>query len=436
MKRLALAILGMFLFANSSVVFAISPSSIVISAVQTESATSASEEYITVHNSGSSLIDVTGWRLQYFAATAANFTSPTRTITLSGTLAPGTNLTVSSTGYTAQSSTIFFAATLSATGGHIRLVSGATPNEVVHDLVGWGTAQFPEQAAVDVVARGTAYRRNLTNGQPVDTDNNYDDFTTPPVVVIQQPADPLPSVPQPATNANPTYAGLTITELLPDPATPFTDASDEFIELYNDSLATIDLAGATLQTGNSNTYSYKLTGTIGAHSYLLLYSSQTKLTLSNAGGRSQIIDAAGAVIDETAAYGAAPTGSSWQLFNNEWSWSYSVTAGVANTPPPAGTVTTPKVKAATTTKAATKAKTATAAAAKTTKAVTNKASTASGAGQLAAASQPSPINKSVLLGVGLLALGYVIYEYRYDIAQKYRRLRGNAAAGPKDSPQP
>ncbi len=425
----------MFLFANSSVVFAISPSSIVISAVQTESATSASEEYITVHNSGSSLIDVTGWRLQYFAATVANFTSPTRTITLSGTLAPGTDLSVSSTGYAAQSSTIFFAATLSATGGHIRLVSGTTPNEVVHDLVGWGTAQHPEQAAVDVVARGTAYRRNLTNGQPVDTDNNHDDFTVPPIVIQPAPS-PQPITPQPATNTNPTYAGLTITELLPDPAAPLTDANDEFIELFNDSSVAIDLAGATLQTGNSNTYSYKLTGTMGAYAHLLLYSSQTKLTLSNAGGRSQIIDAAGTVIDETATYTAAPTGSSWQLFNNEWSWSNSVTAGAANIVPPAGTLTTSKIKAATTTKAATKAKAATTAAAKTTKAATNKASTASGAGQLAAASQPSPINKSVLLGVGLLALGYVIYEYRYDIAQKYRQLRGNAAAGPKDSPQP
>lgn len=430
MKRLTVAIFGMILIASQGAVFAISPNNIVISALQTESATSASEEYITIHNTGSIAVDVTSWRLQYFSATAANFTSPSRTITLASALAPNSDITVSSTGYTAQNSTIFFNATLSAAGGHVRLVSGTPANEIVHDTVGWGSALHPEQSSADVVARGTAYRRMLVDGQPVDTDNNHDDFSlsasaATPVAVL------TPQTPTNPTTSTSSYEGLTITELLPDPTAPLTDASDEFIELYNDTSAAIDLSGLTLQTGNSNTYSYKLTGLIASHGYLVLYSSQTKLTLSNSGGRSQIIDATGNVIDETASYSAAPTGSSWQLYVEQWSWSNRPTPAAANPAPPAGTATTPKVKAASTTVLAAKAKIPTAA--KTTKAAANKAANTSSNGQPVPALQPSAINKSILVGVGILALGYVLYEYRYDIAQKYRHFRGDRTARPKDS---
>ena len=428
MKKLLVLFLGIVTLFNFGTAVALSPSNIVISAIQTESATSASEEYITVHNSGAGLIDVSGWRLQYFSATTTTFTSPTRTITLSGTLAPNTDLTVSSTGYTTQNSTIFFAATLSATGGHIRLVSGTTPNEVVHDLVGWGTAQHPEQTAADVVARGKAYKRAVVNGQPVDTDNNKDDFSEPTAIVVQPPAgdtqQQTDTTQQQTQTTSSGYEGLIITELLPDPAAPLTDASDEFIELYNDTPAAINLEGLTLQTGTNNTYSYKLTGTLGAHNYLVLYSAQTKLTLSNSTGRAQIIDASGALVDETALYETAPTGSSWQLYNNEWSWSNTPTPNATNPAPPAGTVTTPKVKAATT-KAAAKTKTT---AAKTTKSATSGGQAQAGTNGGVAAAQPGSVNKTVLAGVGILALGYVLYEYRYDIAQRYRQLKSNRAA--------
>jgi len=425
MKRLAIVVVVFFVSVLGSTTNATSPNSIVISEFQTESATSASEEFITVHNSSSTAVDVTGWKLQYFSATAATFTSPTRTIVLAGTLDASTDITVSSTGYSAKNSTIFFSATLSATGGHIRLVSGAAPNEVVHDVVGWGTAQHPEGVAAEVVARGSTYKRAIINGQPTDTDNNKADFSPPPQVITQPPVQDAQQPPvQQSTNipTSTNYEGLIITELLPDPAAPLTDANDEFIELYNDSATTIDLTGLTLQTGNSNTYSYKLSGSIAPRAYLVLYASQTKLTLSNSSGRSQIIDAAGQIIDETAPYGQAPTGSSWQLFNNEWSWSSVPTPNSANSAPPEGVVTVPKVKAATTTKATTKAKTASVAA---TKQAAQKTQNKTTNNQSQAATQPSPVNTSVLIGVGILALGYILYEYRYDILQRYRQLKGN-----------
>ena len=412
--------------AFSGAAYATSPNGIVISAFQTESSTSASEEFITVHNTTQNAVDITGWRLQYYSATTTSFGTPTRTVTLAGSLGNNTDMTVSSTGYTAKGSTIFYSATLSATGGHLRLISGTAPNEVVHDVVGWGNAVLPEGTAADVVARGTEYKRRLVGGQPVDTDNNKNDFSSTVAVDVQQPDQTVPSqsnssVPQQQESGS---TGLLITELMPDPAAPLTDANDEFIELFNDTNQAISLTGYTLQTGNSFSYSYVLSGTLASHTYLVLYSSQTKLTLSNTSGKARIIDTTGGVIDETAAYEAAPTGSSWQLYDNQWSWNSVPSAGLVNNSPPVGAQSVAKVKSVTTKTTATKAK----ATSKAAKQAAQKSQNQSASGQTTDQLPQNSVNKSVIAGVGVLALGYILYEYRYDIAQKYRQLRGHKAS--------
>jgi hypothetical protein len=45
--------------------------------------------------------------------------------------------------------------------------------------------------------------------------------------------------------------------------------------------------------------------------------------------------------------------------------------------------------------------------------------------QVSEAAQTGKLNKYVLVGVGILALSYVVYEYRYDIAQKFRQFKSN-----------
>lgn len=428
MKRLAGVIFVVLLLAQSATLYALSPLNVVISEIQTESASSASEEFITIHNNSAEVVDITGWRLQYFSATSKSFTSPTRTITLMGTMSAGSDLAVSSTGYTAKNSTIFFSPTLAAAGGHVRLISGKAPNEIVHDLVGWGTALLPEQEAATGVDKGSIYKRAAMNGTRIDTDNNKADFAVvaetnvPPV---QQPTIGTGTTESPNQSTAQTYEGLIINELLPNPAAPKTDANDEFIELYNDSDQAIDMIGLTLQTGTSNSYSYKLTGSIGPRMYMVLYATQTKLTLSNSAGKARVIDTQGAILNETAAYGSAPSGSSWQLHNDTWSWSLSQTPGAVNSVPKTDVATSPNVKAATTTKAVVGSSTTKASTSKAAKATKQNAATQTNKTQVSAAAQPGGLNKYVLVGVGILALSYVVYEYRYDIAQKLRQFKSN-----------
>src|SRR5262249_40824305 len=152
----------------------------------------------------------------------------------------------------------------SSTGGHVRLFKPVdeSGSDQVIDLVGWGNADSAEGAAsVMAPANSQSLKRRFSeDGVIIDTDNNAADFvvsnqpnpqSTPPVQndqVDNQPSDP-PSDP-PATPP-PVYLPINITEMLPDPVAPATDANDEFIELFNPNSTAVDLAGYVLKTGSS-----------------------------------------------------------------------------------------------------------------------------------------------------------------------------------------
>ncbi len=397
---------------------------VVIVEVQTETPNSASEEYIAVANNSTTTVAVTGWRLQYYAASTTNFASPTRTVTLTGSLAPQQHLLVASNGYKITEAQSFFAPTLSATGGHVRLVGCSGASEYEYDRIGWGSAVLPEGTAANLVAKDTPYKRRTENGVYIDTNNNKNDFA------ISSHTTQVFGT----TVANATNTGLQITELLPDPASPLTDANDEFIELYNGNPVAATLVGYTLQTGANYTYSYKFSDAdvVPAYGYAAFYSSATKLALSNTSGGARLLNASQQVVFESAKYDKAPTGNSWQLYGAAWGWNSMPSAGVANTAPSAasGSITkTTTTKSSSTTAAKTAKSKITTAKAASTK------STQQAANAKQAYSDPSsdgkslPANPLVLAGVGAAAVGYMIYEYRHDIANKFRKRRTNHSVG-------
>lgn len=263
---------------------------VLIVEVQTETTASASEEYVIVSNNSSQSIDVSGWHLQYFSATAANLNTPSRSIALAGTLLPHDTFLAASSGYKTDQADISFGAGLAAAGGHIRLVSGSGADEVQHDMVGWGSALYPETAAVATAAKGQVYTRKSTNGMFIDSDNNASDFTNGSTVT------PVPAVSEDSSGSDVVPVSFStiiepyITELLPDPAAPATDASGEFVELYNPNQFPIDLTGYKLQTGNTYSYSYTFKGgSLAPETYQAFYITTTKLTLSNTSGRARLL---------------------------------------------------------------------------------------------------------------------------------------------------
>jgi outer membrane biosynthesis protein TonB len=347
---------------------------------------------------------------------------------------------------------------------------------ITEDLVGWGTALYPEGQSATYAPAGNSLVRKISDGGTyIDTDNNKNDFdisfapspesdnsapnvTVDPVATEEDPIDlpnqepqpteetELPLVPeipqQPESTqtvkeaAQETNVAVEITELLPDPISPATDANDEYVELHNLSDQPIELNNFKLQTGNSYTYSYTISGQVLLpNGYMVLYSEQSGLVLSNSGSRARLISPNGSVISETDSYVNAKPGQAWSLVNGVWTWTTSPTAGNDNILTVPLTVTktattnkTSKPKAAKKVVTAKKKQTAKPKTAKAQKAKKDKTAvigaTTSGNGE---GGGSSSIHRWVIAGLGLLAVGYALYEYKDDIASKFRQFRTNRA---------
>ncbi|MCA9325101.1 lamin tail domain-containing protein, partial [Candidatus Saccharibacteria bacterium] len=92
-----------------------------------------------------------------------------------------------------------------------------------------------------------------------------------------------------------------MSEILPNPASPKTDADDEFIELYNPNAKTFDLSGFVLQVGSMTSgtrHNYELPKgtTMAGKAFKAFYSKQTNLAINNSGGQVWLLDPYGTVI--------------------------------------------------------------------------------------------------------------------------------------------
>jgi len=220
------------------------------------------------------------------------------------------------------------------------------------------------------------------------------------------------------------YPALDITELLPDPAAPATDADDEFIELHNPGSTTVDLSGYTLKTGSTLSDTYTIADTtLDAGGYIVLKSVDTHLALANDGSSVALYDPTGQQVGTTVSYTAAKTGQAWARFGAGWSWTTTPTPGEPNI------LTQPTVLSATTTAAKTAAtKTANAKAVSKPKAAKTKAAAkpkvAKSVLKPLLAGTTSPGGRWLLYILAGLTIAYIIYEFRYDVRNYYYKLRG------------
>jgi hypothetical protein len=98
-----------------------------------------------------------------------------------------------------------------------------------------------------------------------------------------------------------------INEWLPNPIG--ADAKGEFVELFNNGDASVNLNGWSLSTGVKKRF--KLSGVIRAQGYLSLPRSETKLPLKNSDGDIFLYDAAGKLVDQSTFVGTATEGKSF-----------------------------------------------------------------------------------------------------------------------------
>lgn len=365
---------------------------------------------------------------------------------------------------------------MAAAGGTVELVDslGSTV-----DTVGWGTktTTINETELAIAPPDGSSIQRIVSNGISMDTNNNKNDFEIlsipTPEVANTEPNPPLENpdpdpVPLPTPETPPTDTGqadtdippsseqippapadpppvaetelpILLNELFIDPATPLTDASDEWVELYNPNDISQDLGGYTVYAGETFAYhhTFRAGVSIEPHGYLTLTSAETSIALANGGGAVKITGPAGQIFDNTH-YETAKTNQAWAKdTNGQWQWTTTPTQNLQNT------ITAPTVAedvvatAAANSKKSAKTTSASNKASSTPKATTTKTTAVKAAKAKVATdttdtallvSAPSPLPIWLLATLGCLAVLYSAYEYRFDIANKIYQFRRNREA--------
>jgi len=243
----------------------------------------------------------------------------------------------------------------------------------------------------------------------------------------------LPSIPV----ADSGLLGPQLSELLPNPASPQTDAADEFIELYNPNSVAFDLTGFSLSTG-ARTYIFPSGTLLAPDTFTAFFSVVTKLALPNSGGQVTLFDPVGGIVMQAMPYGVAKDGYAWVFISNAWQWTTTPTPSAPNKmahPATTSKATVTNAKASTSPKTAKKAAAAKPIAkAGVVKSVSTRSSAIKPTAEVTA---DSPLHPMILAGVAALALLYGAYEYRTDLAnrihqfRKYRSARRAARASVK-----
>ncbi len=427
------------------------PENLLIVEVQTGSTESAREEFIELHNSNDTEIDLTGWLLQYKSATGENWTTRSE---LSGIVEPRGRYLISTEDYLVEATLDVMSHGLAKTAGHVRLLQPSPEEDgedTIHDVLGWGGDADSAEGDLPAVApeAGQSLKRVVDeDGHFIDTNVNQDDFKTSetptPVSdrkplstrVVDEPlveeiSDKEPAHKEPASNkelageeanneqgqvaalvSEPKfYAKITITELFIDPSSPKTDADDEFIELFNPGNETVQLEGYVIQTGSTFSRSFAIPNLeIRSGQYLPLYSVDTGLPLANSGSQARILDPNGVELFKTAAYDRARPDTAWALVAGTWQWTASPTPAAPNV-----------IVALASSRNRSSSAGSSSSSARSSSSGSN--SDARIVYEEPAAIANTELNTAVLAGVGTLAVGYAMYEYRRDITNRVHQFR-------------
>lgn len=164
----------------------------------------------------------------------------------------------------------------------------------------------------------TSMTKNSTNTiiAPVVSSGGGGSYT-PPVVVIETPVAPVLSQ---------TSDKIILNELYPDPVG--SDTLDEFIEIKNIGLETVNLAGWTL---SDTVKKYVLTGDLGPGQLAVYKREKTGIALNNSTPEEvKLADYSGKVVDSVS-YKYAPEGQSYaKTVSGTWAWTTEITLSLEN----------------------------------------------------------------------------------------------------------
>lgn len=407
--------------------------------------TSSNGQFITLYNNTNSVLDLSTIQLQYFNSYDLLKATSGKLISLTGKV-PARGYAVVDDGpiqacYQMTVNSVSLG--LSSTAGFVQVSHffGTTSPQVVSildDYVGWsktaaaGAQTLPSSSGaflqrqvpgggmdyskVGIPGAGTWTAVNQPDGSaPCDSSStagiasggNKLSNSTTPVPFSTAVVEAASTMAIPSSDAG--LAAPQISEVLPNPAPPVTDADGEFIELYNSNSSAFDLSGFSLQTGTTSLHKYTFPeGTkLEAHEFKAFYSSDTGLSLSNSDGQVKLLEPGGNSLGQTDEYTGAKDGYAWVTADGLWQWTTSPTPNAKNviTSPPPG-------KKLSKSSAGSKKKSATGLALGSSSSNSPPASPPAGS-----------LHPAILAGIGGLAVVYALYEYRHDLANQLYRFR-------------
>jgi hypothetical protein len=305
--------------------------------IQAASPSNARDEFISIYNTTSEEIDITGWCLTNKANVAFVCFQPPEP-KLSYILPDHSFATAASDSFltsnmvTAHSVTSTFTSSNQSSGSIVN--SGDTISLVnAHgehvDRYQW-TAAIPTGKVALRTSSGTDANNSLLYDGTAGW--SYEPLSQLPPHQVERRDTPIPEEEEPPIEEPPAGAIVhpIITELLPNPIG--SDTGTEFIELYNPSDSTsIHLSLYRLRVGKSLEKEYQFPSSIvlSPHEYRAFYNNEIAYNLLNTSSQVQL-SYNGSLLGDPVLYTDPKDGTAWALFDTSWSYTTQPTPHAAN----------------------------------------------------------------------------------------------------------
>jgi hypothetical protein len=319
---------------------------------------SSTSEYVEIANVSDTLVDLTGWKIEYSNSSGSNIKVLAN---LSGELTPDSYLVFASSAFTqaypqdpaVTISTLLYSG-LSDSGGYVRIyeptldIANYPTGFMKVDEVGWSSSSIPSTSPAIFSYTGAVSLHRCTDarGAYVYRDDNRTDFYTieqPLLVtpgatcsdlVVEDPVEEEPpteeedDVPEEVIVPN-TCDGIVINELLPNPEG--SDVGKEFVELYNRALSDVKIGGCRLEVAGGKSYVLPAEMTIQPNGFIVLGDAVTDIILVNSQSATMYLVGENGSEVSTATYIAdLDDNQSWSLFDDTYASTYSATPGASN----------------------------------------------------------------------------------------------------------
>lgn len=415
----------------------------------------SNKEFIEITNLGPTETDLSGWKIKYINTTGSNPIIYTFT---DAVLAPDAySLLVcknAPAGFLSEvTGKLEYSNCLAASGVGLSLLdendnvvdsvswdnSTSNANDgIIHGMVGGQSLQRQplatgETTVTFIIAEPTPATQNYVNPVDENEDENGDNNDTNTQTggddqnsndIGDQGNDEQNGSDESNEPPPVTYFAIELSELMIDPASPLLDSNDEWVEIYNPSAEVVDVSGYKIFSGTNFTYQYTFpNGTkIGPHEYLAITSGETPISLSNSEGAAKITAPDGTDLDQVT-YSEANTGQTWAKDSTgNWQWTILPTKSAPNQIIAELPVIKTSTKKSTTT---VKPKTSTASTKKSTSKATKVKAASTTAEEPALISAPSPLPSWLLAFLGVLAISYACYEYRFEVSNYIYKFKQN-----------